>query len=160
MELNFPIKMDFKQQYFYNTIRKMGTRGYYVFRYKNKWYVFYNSFDSYPCGLGQDIVNELRNIDWEKVKTLIENIKEEHVNWNGSSYIYDGIITVLSSPGEYRLVVIQDKHIYLENDIEFIYTIDIDNNIFHVNYYTDDRMMNTQKFRLNAIPEDWIDFIY
>ena len=38
----------------------MGTRGLFGFYYKGKYYVVYNHFDSYPSGLGVDIVNELK----------------------------------------------------------------------------------------------------
>lgn len=39
----------------------MGTRGLYGFYYKGKFYVIYNHFDSYPSGLGCNIVNEIQN---------------------------------------------------------------------------------------------------
>lgn len=39
----------------------MGTRGLFGFFYKGKYYVIYNHWDSYPSGLGADVVKELKN---------------------------------------------------------------------------------------------------
>ena len=39
----------------------MGTRGIFGFYYKGRYYVAYNHFDSYPEGLGNNIVNQIRN---------------------------------------------------------------------------------------------------
>ena len=53
----------------------MGTRGNYIFRYKGKCYVFYNHFDSYFSGLGEDIVRELKSWtaeDFELAKVLLD----------------------------------------------------------------------------------------
>lgn len=133
----------------------MGTRGHYVFRYKNKWYVFYNHWDSYPSGLGQDIVNELKGIDWEEVKRLLEKITTEDIN---DGYNFKGLMETLKNPKDYILEFIEEKYVGLRNDIEYVYTIDIDENMFHVEYYTE-KAQNIQRFRLNAIPDDWKDFI-
>lgn len=38
----------------------MGTRGLFGFFHKGKYYVVYNHWDSYPSGLGADIVKELK----------------------------------------------------------------------------------------------------
>lgn len=37
----------------------MGTRGFYVFRFRGKYYVYYNHWDSYPQGLGTWIVRDI-----------------------------------------------------------------------------------------------------
>lgn len=39
----------------------MGTRGLFGFYYKGKYYLVYNHYDSYPDGLGNDIVYEINN---------------------------------------------------------------------------------------------------
>ena len=136
----------------------MGTRGYYVFRYKNKWYVFYNHFDSYPSGLGNAIVHELRSINLEKLKEYIENIKDEDVNTGGSAK-FTSLMSAVESPNDYCFDFIQDKQTHLEDgDVEYIYTIDLDNDMFHVEYYTESTK-NTQRFGIHSIPEDWETFI-
>lgn len=38
----------------------MGTRGLFGFRYKGKYYMVYNHFDSYPEGLGADLVKQIK----------------------------------------------------------------------------------------------------
>ena len=52
----------------------MGTRGFYCFRYKGLYYVIYNHWDSYPDGLGETLVNQLRNLDPQDLRSLLENI--------------------------------------------------------------------------------------
>lgn len=37
----------------------MGTRGYYVFYYHGKFYIYYNHYDSYPEGLGKWIIDSI-----------------------------------------------------------------------------------------------------
>ena len=37
----------------------MGTSGYRIYRFRGRYYVFYNHWDSYPEGLGSDIVNDI-----------------------------------------------------------------------------------------------------
>ena len=57
----------------------MGTHGLFGFRYKKKYYMVYNTFDSYYCGLGQKLLNELRemvkNGQFEEWLQLFLNIK-------------------------------------------------------------------------------------
>lgn len=40
----------------------MGTSGLFGFVYNGKYYVVYNHYDSYPDGLGQDIINEIKKM--------------------------------------------------------------------------------------------------
>jgi hypothetical protein len=37
----------------------MGTRGYYAFVFRGRFYVYYNHWDSYPAGLGKIIVDKI-----------------------------------------------------------------------------------------------------
>lgn len=53
-------------------IVNMGTKGFYAFIYKNKRYVIYNYYDSYPSALGNDLLKELRKRDLEEWKALLE----------------------------------------------------------------------------------------
>ena len=40
----------------------MGTRGKYGFYYKCKYYLFYNHYDSYPDGLGDKLLQQIKNL--------------------------------------------------------------------------------------------------
>ncbi|KAI0809631.1 hypothetical protein GGR55DRAFT_158454 [Xylaria sp. FL0064] len=37
----------------------MGTRGYYVYKWQGRYYVYYNHWDSYPAGLGRKLVGQI-----------------------------------------------------------------------------------------------------
>jgi hypothetical protein len=65
----------------------MGTRGYYAFRYKRKYYVFYNHFDSYWSGLGSKIIKELQTWDDATVQLVMKalNLITEPEAHEGSS---------------------------------------------------------------------------
>ncbi len=56
----------------------MGTRGLFGFYYKGKYYVIYNHWDSYPSGLGQEIVDQIKNAiasgNFEQWKIALETI--------------------------------------------------------------------------------------
>ena len=134
----------------------MGTRGYYVFRYKNKWYVFYNKFDSYPDGLGQLIVDELKNIDIEALKDVLDRITSDDVLSDGNSF--GGLMNAAADPTNSHLVEIKYSPAGIEYDIEYVYTIDIDKKMFNVEYIGETRP-NTQRFPLNAIPDNWQEYI-
>src|SRR5690349_5137372 len=55
----------------------MGTRGYFAFRYKGKYYVFYNQYDSYPDGLGAALVKQLNEENIAKWKEILEKLPEK-----------------------------------------------------------------------------------
>jgi len=53
----------------------MSTRGATGFIYKGKWYVTYNHSDSYPEGLGMDVLEFCKHIlNWNLVKPNVENL--------------------------------------------------------------------------------------
>ena len=138
----------------------MGTRSYYIFRYKNKWYVFYNHWDSYPSGLGQLIVDELKGINFEEMKELLVQINEESADPDRDGYNYKGLMCALKDPSTFRLDTISDEMVGIPFDIEYVYTINLDKNMFEVGYSSEDtHCWNTQRYRLDAIPEDWKDFV-
>lgn len=139
----------------------MGTRGNYVFRYKRKYYVFYNHLDSYFSGLGDDIVKELQQMkpeDFDKIKVLIENIKQRD-GYDGYGSNFEGIMCALLNSDTYRLEEIIDCE--PENDlfIEYIYILDLDNDVFKVKYWGPNDTVQSNRFRLSNIPNDWKDYV-
>jgi hypothetical protein len=111
----------------------MGTRGYYVFLFNGVYYVYYNQFDSYPSGLGLQIVEELseiNNIVIDNWKTQLEKIETNPYPPNCLSF--EGLSKAINNYFQYDVQVMKTKP---EQNlwIEWIYTIDLDNNTFKVN---------------------------
>lgn len=52
----------------------MGTRGIYGFRFEGQDKITYNHFDSYPSELGTNLINEIRGVDIEKLKSVAKKI--------------------------------------------------------------------------------------
>src|SRR5690349_5390490 len=50
----------------------MGTRGYFCFKYKGKYFLFFKNGDAYPEGLGKDIVKHLNEKNIGLWKNLLE----------------------------------------------------------------------------------------
>lgn len=137
----------------------MGTRGLYIFRYKNKWYVFYNHWDSYPCGLGTDIIKELKTIDFERVKELLILITKDNAEIEGLNF--EGLMKALENPYDYDIRYIGEGQPTNKTfDIEYEYTINLDYEMFEVSYYSEESgSYNTQRFDLHAIPDNWASYI-
>src|SRR5207302_9462696 len=57
----------------------MGTRGLYCFRYKGRLYRMFRRWDSYPSGLGVQLVEEIKeaikNGTFEQWKVMLDKIK-------------------------------------------------------------------------------------
>jgi hypothetical protein len=131
----------------------MGTRGNYIFRYKGKCYVFYNHFDSYFSGLGEDIVRELKSWtaeDFELAKVLLERFPSEV--WDDASTTFDGLMKVLKNPTGYCIEAINGVDY---GGQEYTYTLDFDRNLFIVRWIERDGP-EKQRYRLNNIPGDWV----
>lgn len=61
-----------------NNLLSMGTRGLFGFYYKGKYYLAYNHWDSYPTGLGANIVEQIKEAiregSFEQWTKLLDNI--------------------------------------------------------------------------------------
>ena len=136
----------------------MGTRGYYVFKYNNIYYIFYNHFDSYLNGLGKMIVNDIKklienNKDWiETLKKLINKIKMTDIEIWGKTQ-FNSIIESLERAEDYTYHTSINEPV-LTLFIEYIYIIDIDSMKFKVIPY-DEHEYNTKIFTLASIPNNW-----
>ncbi|KAI9799426.1 MAG: hypothetical protein M1825_004526 [Sarcosagium campestre] len=146
----------------------MGTRGYKVFRFRGRYYAFYNHFDSYPDGLGAAIVREIPSNPDAYQEWLAER-RAEAQEW------HDALERYLCHDDDYTLVTLGRAMGFgkpgrgnvwdVETDrlpdytpathdvwIEWVYTIDLDNEIFSID--------NGAHLRLDRIPRSsWIDAI-
>ena len=111
----------------------MGTRGYRVYRYKGRYFVYYNHFDSYPDCLGVEILREIpRNASKERFEQWV---RAEQKDLDAR---YERIKN--SRSRDYAT----DKQPLNDVFIEWVYEIDFDNLIFHVN--------GQPMFRLDNMP--------
>ena len=49
-------------------------RGYYCFLYKGLYYTIYNQIVSYPEELGEKLVNQLRNLEPQDLRNMLDNM--------------------------------------------------------------------------------------
>ncbi|MCJ1282553.1 hypothetical protein MMC26_001876 [Xylographa opegraphella] len=115
----------------------MGTRGYYAYRFRGRYYIFYRQYDCYPEGLGV----------W-----ILETIPQDSKGYQpsgGQSHAEPSLLALLDD----RL----DPHLLpcfhtpkKESNIEYTYVVDLDREVF--------TMDNGIHFFLNKIPKDiWIE---
>ncbi len=133
----------------------MGTRGFYVFKYKGIYYIYYQHFDSYPEGLGQQIVDAVKQLkldDIEKIKSLLLNIKlTDEENEGRTSFK-----TILDSIQNYNDYCYHTSNKEPELgkylDGEYIYIINFDLNIIKMKSF-----YNTCTFDFQYIQYNWIE---
>ena len=118
----------------------MGTRGYKVYRHKGRYYVYYNHFDSYPSIFGLQVLHEIpRDVSKEEFEEWVRTTRE---------YVYaQRDSRMLNDPDDSSNYVSDEQP---ENNIfiEWIYEIDLDNLVFHVD--------SQPLFRLDNMPPDSI----
>ncbi|KAF8871597.1 hypothetical protein CPB85DRAFT_1461739 [Mucidula mucida] len=101
----------------------MGTRGYRAWRHKGRYVVYYNHWDSYPSGLGVEVWGSIPQ-DPRRLEKWVEAKRA----W------LDGVILEFGDRDED-----EDGDVMLMREppcndlyIEWIYTIDLDNLVFHI----------------------------
>ena len=130
----------------------MGTRGLRVIRFRKRYYIFYNRLDSYPEGLGTDVAVEIPG-DAAKYQEWLAAQRETAAEWEA---FYEEFLSVqpgIEKPTESPEFMQHQFPSSLAplNDtfIEWIYTVDLDREIFSVN--------NGAHFKLEQVPHiDWI----
>jgi len=139
----------------------MSTRGWFIFKYKGKYYVFYNHADSYPdipYGLCSRLIEELKKYNLEQLIELIDNFillineDKKYDDYNRDIH-YNSIEETLKNPNhEYKIIEeIHKKDIM----IEYKYIINLDEELFTMT----NEWHNIQlHFPLFNIPNDWYDF--
>ena len=140
----------------------MSTRGYYVFKYKGIYYIFYNHYDSYFTCLGQMLVDNINQIiknnkNWlEILRTLISKIEKRETENVDGEIKFENMMDSLENSDDYAYHTAPYEPSYEPgSDIEFIYIIDLDSLKFIIipkdrDYY------NSKVFKLTEIPKDWI----
>ena len=139
----------------------MGTRGYRIVRYRKRYYVFYNHWDSYPEGLGKDLVKEIPTdpeeyqkwlafqreeaAGWERLLehflcikcTVDEDSEDEEESYAGRSNIMRSLIKIIKT--QTGLPTFMTEGLFpafwpkgLDFMIEWTYTLDLDREIFSV----------------------------
>lgn len=111
----------------------MGTHGLVVFVHRDTYFVYYNHYDSDPSCLGELVVTELDLVDdniiagWKDVLDTIE------CGWTNDNFHihFEGITRSLSKPFKYLKEVTHVKP-YCDINIEWVYFINLDTNIFTV----------------------------
>jgi hypothetical protein len=135
----------------------MGTQGYFGFRYKKKYYMIYNHFDSDELGnvLLEEIKEMIRNNQFDEWLTLflklkfvtdedeptdgdIEKCKEHYDDTYGGPYIYYNLLR--KCQGSFKKVLKSGYALLvngtLENDlfIEYCYVLDFDEKQFYAGH--------------------------
>ncbi|KAG1736491.1 hypothetical protein EDB19DRAFT_1027162 [Suillus lakei] len=102
----------------------MDTRGCYVYRYRNMYFAYHRLYDSYPEGLGVEMVQCMR---LPLAITKKQQELEEILDW----------LDYQSFPQSFDDLTIFDQRsrsdMDYDIDAEFFYEIDLDHNIFRVN---------------------------
>jgi hypothetical protein len=115
----------------------MGTRGLYGFRYKKKYYMIFNPYDSYFHGLGMKLLKEVREMvknnqfdEWLQLFIGLEFIYEcDNIETNIKNISFSNVL-------HSEFVCIEqhclDKIPYSFVDAEFFYILDFDKKRFMV----------------------------
>ena len=144
----------------------MGTRGYRVIRFRGRYYCFYNHYDSYPENLGNSIVHEIPTDPTAYQQWLIKQ-RWQALKWDHAIHQFlcrphpsseddvetdDGQIKLMDEyPWGIDTETLPDFKPGFNNVfIEWVYTIDLDKEVFTVN--------NGAHFKLDQIPRGaWIN---
>ena len=134
----------------------MGTRGFKAWRFRKRYYVQYNNYDSYPSGLGKEIASGIPPSHQEYSAWLEEQrqmVAEWEAKWDAHLTVDPSTKACLKLPSNLPEFMIETQPSWQVplNDvfIEWVYILDLDREIFSVN--------NGAHFKLEQIPHvDWI----
>jgi hypothetical protein len=133
----------------------MGTRGFYGFRYKGRYILFYNHWDSYYSGLGNQLLDELRKFteeDWNALMKILKKhlkngiISEEMECTEGKNF--EGLMKAATEPTEYALSYVGREPCPPYMMTQYTYIVDLDKNFLRVTGNDND----TFKFPLFDLP--------
>jgi len=129
----------------------MGTRGFVVIKYNGVYYIFYNNSSSYLSCLGLSVLKEIKEIiqfdEISYVKSLFSKIKLLGEFNEGDNH-FCGIIQSLKHSECFQYITSFEKP-DCSLFIEWIYTVDFDNNLFTIQNYD-----KHYKVSFSDLPED------
>lgn len=119
----------------------MGTRGFVVIKVNNKYYTYYNHYDSSSNRLGRELVDELKEINYEEFKEMIKQLptSTEKRDWADTvtlegiiedEMLYNEVEGAEDDPDDSDYNPIAD--LYKKNSIEYIWKIDLDRDEFEM----------------------------
>ena len=143
----------------------MGTRGLRIVKFKGRYWIFYNHWDSYPDGMGKSLVNSIPT-DPEEYKKWLQQQRDFYTKWD--TLLQEQLLCVKSTdirslfsgePSETSTNVwgeAFDERIetgvpsyeiaFCDSSIEWTWTIDLDLEVFSVD--------SGAHFKLGRIPRD------
>ena len=146
----------------------MGTRGYRIIKFRGRYWIFYNHWDSYPEGLGQWLVDSIPS-DPEQYQKWLQSQRDFYGKWDS---LLNEILTI--QPEDMRKLFSDEpqkavffaafddrlqanappSYASLGTDvyIEWTYTIDLDREVFSVG--------DGAHFTLNKIPDLWVKALF
>ena len=150
----------------------MGTRGCRIIRFRGRYWIFCNHWDSYPDGLGKWLVNSIPT-DPEQYQNWLQSQRDHFTKWDS---LLQQLLTI--QPEDMRKLRSGEPHtavffaafdgrlsqnappyypsalLSINGWIEWTYTIDLDREVFSVD--------NGAHFRLNHIPrnDEWIEALF
>lgn len=148
----------------------MGTRGFRIIKFRGRYWIFYNHWDSYPNGLGKSLVGGIPT-DPEEYQKWLQSQRDTFAKWDSllrelltiqpedmcKLRSSERLSPVCHAAFDERLQ--EDAPPYYAsgfNDlfIEWIYTIDLDQEVFSVD--------NGAHLHLNHIPrkDEWIEALF
>ena len=135
----------------------MGTRGFYGFRYKGRYILFYNHWDSYCSGLGQQILNELLKFteaDYAALAAVLKQHLQSQSLKEGSSWDegenFEGLMKAAQNPEQYVLSYVCREVPSPGLFIEYIYIVDLDKHFLRIITSGGDKF----KFPLDELPKN------
>lgn len=148
----------------------MGTRGFRIIRFRGRYWIFYNHWDSYPQGLGKSLVDSIPT-DPQEYQKWLQSQRDFFAKWDSMLQVF----LTIQPEDMHKLSDLPDASIFhaafddrLQEDappyyvsgfndsmnIEWTYTIDLDQEVFSVD--------NGAHFRLNRMPknDEWIEALF